>query len=187
LAIVHPKQCQEHLFPVLDMLRPDRKLALLVARIETSLLARANEDTAASDARWAAMIKQLGDDQFAKREEADRALRAGGNPALAYLRQLDFDRLDAEQQFRIRRILATLGGHNDDDSADEVATSIAHDPRVWLALLGRPEVATRRAAASQLTKLLGQPIDVDPAAEPDTQKDKRERLRERIEKKQSAK
>jgi hypothetical protein len=183
LAIAHPKQCQDHLFPVLDLLRPDRKLDAVVARIEMSLVAHAAEDTTAGDTHWAAMVKQLADDQFAKREAADRALRAGGNSALAYLRQLDFDRLDAEQQFRIRRILSALAGRNDEDSADEVAASISRDPEVWLALLSRPEAATRQTAARQLAKLLGQPIDVDPAAQPDSQKDKRDRLRERIEKK----
>jgi len=183
LAIVQPKECREHLFPVLDLLRPDWKIAAMVARVEASLLARAREDATADRTRWAALVEQLGDDQFTKREAADRALRAGAASALNYLRQLDFDRLDAEQQFRVRRIIARLAGKSEDDSADEVATSLARNSAVWLALLGRPEAATRQTAARQLTALFGEPIDVDPAAEPDTQKAKRERLRTRIEKK----
>jgi hypothetical protein len=183
LAIAQPKQCEEHLFPLLDMLRQDRKLATTTARIEAALLASANAAASGNDARWAALVKQLGDDQFAKREAADRALRAAGAPGLGYLRQIDFDRLDAEQQFRVRRILAAHSGRSDEDSADDVAASLAHDSEVWLALLGRPEPEIRRTAARQLTALLGQAIDVDPAADPDSQKANREKLRARIEKK----
>ncbi len=117
----------------------------------------------------AALVEQLGDDQFTKREAADRALRAGAAPALNYLRQLDFDRLDAEQQFRVTRIIRKLTGHSEDDSADAVAASLLRNSEVWLALLSRPEKATRETAARQLTALLGKPIDVDPAAEPKTQ------------------
>ena len=183
LAIVRPKECREHLFPVLDLLRPDLKTAAMVTRVEACLLARAREDATVDRARWAALVEQLGDDQFTKREAADRALRAGAASALNYLRQLDFKRLDAEQQFRVSRIIRKLAGNSEDDSADAVAASLLHDPAVWLALLERPEKATRQTAARRLAALLGEPIDVDPAAEPDTQKAKRERLRMRIERK----
>jgi hypothetical protein len=182
LAIVQPKECREHLFPLLDLLRPDWKTAAMAARVEACLLARAREDATADRARWAALVEQLGDDQFTKREAADRALRAGAASALNYLRQLDFKRLDAEQQFRVSRIIRKLAGKSEDDSADAVAASLLHEPAVWLALLDRPEKATRQTAARQLAGLLGEPIDVDPAAEPNTQKAKRERLRVRIEK-----
>jgi hypothetical protein len=183
LAIQQPKQCRENLFPVLDLLRPDWKIATMVARVETCLLGRAREDATADRARWAALVAQLGDDQFTKREAADRALRAGAASALNYLRELDFDRLDAEQQFRINRIIRKLGGRSEDDSADAVAASLVRDSEIWLALLGRPEIATRQMAARQLTALLGKPIDIDPTAEPSSQEAKRERLRKSIEKK----
>ena len=182
LAIVQPKECREHLFPLLDLLRPDWKTAAMVARVEAYLLARTREDATADRARWAALVEQLGDDQFTKREAADRALRAGAASALNYLRQLDFQRLDAEQQFRVSRIIRKLAGKSEDDSADAVAASLLRNSAVWLALLDRPEKATRQTAARQLAALLGEPIDVDPAAEPNTQKAKRERLRMRIEK-----
>lgn len=186
LAILWPKECREELFPLLDLLRPDWKMAANVARIETLLLARARENATVDRAHWAALVAQLGDDEFTKREAADRTLRAGGPAALSYLRELDVSPLDAEQQFRIRRILRKLLGRSEDDPAETVAAALARDPRAWLALLGRPERATREIAASQLVALLGKTIDVDPAAEPSTQEAKRERLRTLIEKKQGA-
>ena len=67
----------------------------------------------------------------------------------------------------------------------QVIGKLEHHPTVSAVLsqLGRPEADTRKTAARQLTALLGEPIDVDPAAAPDTQKAKREKLRARIEKK----
>jgi hypothetical protein len=183
LAIIERKQCQENLFPVLDLLRPDWKVATMVVRVEACLLARARDDATVDRARWAALVAQLGDDQFTKREAADRALRGGAASALNYLRELDLDRLDAEQQFRINRIIRKLAGRSEDDSADAVAAFLVRNAEIWLALLGRPEIATRQTAARQLTGLLGKPIDIDPTAEPSTQEAKRERLRKSIAKK----
>ena len=130
------------------MLRPGSKLADAVAEIEAKLLEGAGGQAVAQRARWAALVRQLGDDSFAQREAADRELRAGGPAALAYLRHLDFGRLDAEQRFRIRRILEAAAAQTGDDSPEQAAASLAGDPLVWLALLDRPERATRQAAAA---------------------------------------
>ena len=51
---------------------------------------------------------------------------------------------------------------------------------VWLALLARPEPPTRQTAARELARLLGEPIAVDPAADPNAQKDRRALLQTRI-------
>ncbi len=181
LLICRPEECGEHLIPLLDLLRPDWNLAATVQQIEEKLLAAAQTDSDANRGRWAELVEQLGDDRFARREAADRALRAGGASALAYLLQLDATSLDAEQQFRVQRIIGALSGNQDDDSPDEAAAAMARDPAVWLALLARPKVETRRIAARQLASLLDGPIDVDPAADPDSQKERREAIRERIE------
>ena len=125
-------------------------------------------------------MAQLGDESFAKREAADRALRTGNAGAIAYLRQLDVSQLDTEQQFRVGRILEALAVQNGDDSVDQVAATLATDPALWLALLARPDPSTRRTAARELARLLGQSIPVDPAADPDSQKAQREQLRARI-------
>jgi len=180
LLIAQPKECQQHLLPLLEMLRPDWNLADTAARVEQKLLQEANGDGASNRARWAALVTQLADESFAKREAADRALRTGNAGAISYLRQLDFNRLDTEQQFRVGRIVEAMTVQNGDDSVEQAAAALATDPVVWCALLARPEPSTRQTAARELARLLGEPIAVDPAADPNTQKDPRELLRIRI-------
>jgi hypothetical protein len=181
LLITRPRECREQLLPLLELLRPNPKLADMAATVEERLVQEAGVDATAQRARWAALVAQLADESFAKREAADRALRGGNARAIAYLRQLDFHRLDAEQQARIHRILDAVAAQNTEDSAEQVAVSLAGDPVIWLTLLARPQVAVRKAAAQQLTTLLGETIPIDLAADPDTQKDKREQLRAQIE------
>jgi hypothetical protein len=180
LLLTQPNECQQYLVPLLEMLRPNWNLAETTTRVEERLLQEANGDGDASRVRWAGLVTQLGDESFAKREAADRALRTGNASAIAYLRQLDISHLDTEQQFRINRILEAMAVQNGDDSVEQVAATLATDPALWLALLGRPEPSTRRTAARELAKLLGQAIPVDPAADPGSQKDKRDQLRARI-------
>ena len=181
LLLVQPKQSQTELVSLLEMLRLDWRLAEMVANIETQLIAEAGNPNGDRRSRWTEFVAQLSDDRFARRESADRALRDGGLGALAYLRQLDFARLDAEQQFRIRRILDASSEQNGDDTIEQTTTSLAEEPLVWLALLARPEKAMRQAAVRQLSALLGEPIAVDPEAAPESQKAQREQLRTRIE------
>ncbi|MEN6457648.1 MAG: hypothetical protein ABFC63_01850 [Thermoguttaceae bacterium] len=183
LLIELPSECREQLLPLLDMLRPTNKLSDMVADVETKLWETAGRQAEAEENRWSTLVRQLGDDHFATREAADRQLREGGAAALAYLRHLDFGALDAEQRFRIRRILNAASAQVEDDLPQQVAASLAGTPSVWLALLERPQVETRKIAARQLTTLLGRPIDVDPTASPDSQKKQREKLRQWIKKK----
>ena len=180
LLITQPKECQQHLLPLLEMLRPDWNLVDTAARVEQKLLQDATGDGVSNRARWAALVTQLGDESFAKREAADRALRTGNAGAVSYLRQLDVNRLDTEQQFRVGRIIEAMTVQNGDDSVEQAAAALAADPMVWCALLARSELSTRQTAARELVRLLGEPITVDPAAAPDTQKDRRELLRTRL-------
>jgi hypothetical protein len=59
---------------------------------------------------------------------------------------------------------------------------LANDPSVWLELLARPDPSIRHAAVQRLAALLGEPVRVDPAADPASQKPARDALRARIEK-----
>lgn len=181
LFIIQPEKCREHLTPVLQMLRPDARWAETVAKVEERLLAGSADDSVAARARWANWVAQLGDDRFAKREAADRALRSADRTVAGYLRALDFRQLDAEQQFRVRRIIESFADQTSDDSPEQVAASLAGDPAVWLALLERPEAETRRIAVRQLATLLGEAVAIDPEADPASQQTQREQLKKRIE------
>jgi hypothetical protein len=177
LAIVQPEACRQ-LFPLLAPLPGCTQLSQNAAAIEAELL-RAAADKPPDDRKLSDLVRQLGDSQFAKREAADRRLRAGGPAVLGYLQHLDFAQLDAEQQFRVQRILGSF--LSSADTPAQAAARLAGDSSIWLALLGRPEAATRRTAAKQLAKLLGRPIGVDPEADPATQAGQREQLRAKIE------
>jgi hypothetical protein len=180
LLIVQPDVCRQHLLPLLGALQPSWRLMETANLLEKHLLRLANSDSAPDRAHWAALVEQLADERFAKRQAAERLLRSGGGPALAYLRHLDFDGLSAEQQFRVQRIVEALTPPDGVDSPEQVARFLAAEPTVWLSLLGRPELPTRQTAAKQLVTLLGSPIPVDPDAAPDTQREKREQLRLRL-------
>jgi hypothetical protein len=180
LFIVQPDACRQHLLPLLGSLQQNWRLTETANLLERDLVRLANSDSASDRAHWTTLVEQLGDESFAKRQAAERLLRGGGGPALACLRHLDFDRLTAEQQVRVLRIIDALAPPDGVDSPEQVARFLATEPAIWLALLARPELVTRQAAAGQLTALLGEPIPVDPNAEPETQKEKREQLRLRI-------
>ena len=186
--MIEPKICQSHVYPVLDLLRPQWQIGRKAAQIEAALVKHAADDRPKDRQQWAELVKDLGGDQPAKRDAAERRLRAGGAAALAYLQQLDPADLNAEQQVRIRRVLRAHprkkveSQPKGDDTPEQAARLLAGDPSIWLALLSRPDAAARHAAAKRLETLLGRPIEVDPAAEPASQKAARDALRARIEK-----
>ena len=196
LALAHPEECKLHLFPLLAGFFPCcQELLLSADQVEGHLLSEAATNVIPSRERLAELIRQLGDDHFAKREAADRQLRGLGAWVSWPLRQLDFHQLDAEQQVRIQHIINAFFGPAAGFSGQEiyagqplnltpgqVAVWLAGDPATWLAVLERPEESRRRTAARQLAALLGEPIAVDPAADPATQTRQREQLRAKIEK-----
>lgn len=165
LLITRRRQCREHLVPVLELLRENWQLAQTGDAIEAALLRMAAAGATPDHRQWAALVEQLADDRFSKRQAADRRLRAAGETVLGFLYQLDFARLHAEQQIRVRRIIRALSRQTGDDEPEAVARRLLADQTVWLALLGREDESTRKAAARQLSALLGEPIQFDPDAE----------------------
>jgi hypothetical protein len=69
---------------------------------------RGDSGTAAESDRVAALIKQLGDDRFAKREAASKELEDIGEPALAALRKAATSRDDLEIRRRAERVIQTI-------------------------------------------------------------------------------
>jgi hypothetical protein len=182
LVLAHPDETRRHLLPCLELLQsPGEKLSETAAGLETELLRKASSGIPGIRSQWKRWVAQLGDETFAKRQEADRALRAGDPAVLSYLRQLDFRRLDAEQQFRVERIIAAFSRHISDESAEQTASWLAGDPAVWLALAARPDASLRRAAVDRLEALLEEPVALDLQSDPATQKARLEQLRRRLE------
>ncbi len=177
LFILYPEQARKHLAPLLQPLLPNMKLAETADAVEKALLRNAGNSLIFDRSNWNRWVAELGDENFARREAADRALR-GANPALlVYLQKLDFERLDAEQQFRIRRIIETFSAKINNDTPEQAASWLSGDPAIWLAFLGRPDVSVRRIAAKQLATILEEPIPIDPEADPVSQKAQFDRLR----------
>ena len=100
--------------------------------------------------QWSVWVDQLADPQFMKREKADKDLRAAGPPVLGFLRQVNSDQLDAEQQSRLQRIIRLLTRQTAEDTPEQIAAkTLIENPLVWLAApLGRSK-NRRRAHGRQ--------------------------------------
>ncbi len=180
LLLEEPKLVQQRLVPLVELLRPGSNLADKVAEVERKMLETAETETMPDRKRWMELVDQLGDDSFARRQAADRQLRQAGQAVLVYLRNLDRRELDAEQQFRIHRIIRSFARSQQSDDPQVVAQWLGSDSRAWLILLGRDEPATRQLAARRLEWLLGEPIAFDPSADPATRQRQIEQLRKRV-------
>lgn len=176
LLLAEPDVCRQHLLPLLALINDEWDLQTVSEQIEQTLIEEAGSQAPPDRRRWVALVEQLGSDRFTQREGADRELRALGPLVSSYLQTLDLEALDAEQRFRIRRIVLALTDSHQPDTPDQVVLWLAGDPQVWLALLDRDTEATRRIAAKQLTHLLGRPIAFDPGADVQTRETQFKRL-----------
>lgn len=166
LLLAEPDVAAAHLVPALQCLRPGWALIDQANEIERMLLASEPNGSLPNREELAALVAQLGDDDFRRRREADRRLREFGNSALSYLQGLDRSQLDAEQQFRIRKLIERLGGAEGEDTPPLVARRLSSDPQTWLALMRRDDSLVRRRASEQLARLLCREIRFDADAAP---------------------
>jgi hypothetical protein len=165
LLLAEGEAAKAHLLPLLEFFRPGWNLAATMGRITDALFANADDQRAIPRQRWAQLVAQLSDTRYSRREAADRELRAEGKAVLSFLDGLPSNALDFEQRHRIRRIRRWLTRGDDNDATESIAAWLETDPRVWLALLSDPDLARRRTAAGQLSRLLGEEIPFDPAAD----------------------
>ena len=165
LLLTDPERCRRYLLPMLDVLDRAWDLQRTSQLVEQGLLRGEPSTVVAARRRWQELVVELADDSFARREAADRELRAAGASVLRFLRQLDFGALVPEQQYRIRRIIEAASGEADADSVEEVVAWLSGDSAAWLILAGRADLATRRTAAARLADLLGEPLAFDPDAD----------------------
>ena len=180
LFLAQPEACHKHLAPLLSVLNRQWAVSRTAAEVEAALIRAAAEGDLPDPRRWAELVEQLADDKYSRREAADRELRGLGRVVFTYLRELDASQLDAEQHYRVRRIVISLSASTDDDTPPQIAAWLAGDPAVWLSMLSREDESTRRLAAERLEALLGEPIEFDPTAEPQHREAEIERLRARL-------
>jgi hypothetical protein len=163
LLVSEQKLCQQELAPLLEFLRPEWKLSETAAAAEKTLAWAAQTMQPYDRRMLSELVDELGSPRFARREAAERKLVAAGQAILPLLRGVERSRLDAEQSYRLRAIMRTLQGDGAEDTPERIATWLAGDPYVWLALLARDDEDTRREAGKQLARLLQEPIVFDPA------------------------
>ena len=179
LTVVHPQLCRERLIPTLKIFCRYWNLSLVADDVQEALLEGARTWEMPDRHRWDQLVEQLGDSRFSRREAADRQLRGTGRIVLWYLEQLKPAELDAEQHYRLRRIITALSGDPavDFDTPERIGAWLAGDPEVWLSMLDREDAATRRAALVWFEALLGQPVLFDPAAQATIRQAQLQRIR----------
>jgi hypothetical protein len=181
LALREPELAKRHLFPLLQILKPEWSLEKTAAEIEAALVAAAASLERPDTAKWAALVRNLGDERFAVRESADRQLREAGRSIVVYLERLDRGRLEPEQDYRIRRILQTLSsGRGADETPERAASWLSGDPTTWWLLMRREPETTRRLAAKRLELAVGHTIQFDPAAPPGVREQQLEQIKAQL-------
>ena len=167
---------------MLELIRLDWHIARTARSAEDELVKLAAVSQKADRKQWEIWVNEMADPHFRKRLLADQQLRKVGPSVLGYLNHLDPNQLDSEQKSRVRRIIHDLTTQSGEDTPEHIAAMLIEDPRIWLALLSRPEEATRQAAVQQLSILMKTPVSVDPKADPASQAKARDELRIQIEK-----
>lgn len=179
LALAEPELCRRELFPLVELLRPSWHLAAQAMAVEEALLRWSAAERTSDRRQWHAWTKALASPRFADREAAERHLLEAGAAVLPFLEALDQREMDAEQRSRLRDLIAVLDDSSE-DNVERVVTWLASEPQPWLDLLGRPDRSTRELAARQLARLVGAPLDFDPAADEPTRAAQLARLRSRL-------
>ncbi len=180
LMLAHPEPARQYLVPLVRMFQTDIDPVSFAEELESELLRVDSPVARLAGQRWAALVTQLGDDAFARREAADRELREAGGLVVTFLRQLDPAQLDAEQEYRIHRILQALTEPAGADTPESVAAWLGGDPSVWLLLLQRDDGPTLDMAKKRFEELLGHSVAFDVKADRATRRRQLEQLRAQI-------
>jgi hypothetical protein len=179
LMLAEPGVARDCLTPLLESLRSDWGLRRQAAEIEARMFELCDATPPPDTQRWQALVGQLGDSRFARREAADRELRAAGPSAAPFLAQLDLQQLDPEQRGRLKAIQHSLHGAGEDTPL-RVAARLVNDHAAWLALLARDDADQRSAAARQLCKLCPEATTFDPQADRAVRGAQLHRLRQQL-------
>lgn len=164
LLLAEPETTTATLAPMLEMLRPDWKLATLAGAIEEALCQSARLKRTVDRSQWPGWVADLSSSRYVVRRDAERNLLETGREALPYLLGLERSTLDAEQWRRVRNIIESLDTQQG-DSIEQTVILLSSDPRIWVSMLDRNDLSKRQLAKDQLKAIRGTPVDFDPAAD----------------------
>ena len=179
MLLEHPHESREHLYPLLDVLRGGWRWDFRFEKVKNALFRLAEAKSMPDRVEWTKLVEQLASDKFIQRQRAERLLRGYGRAVLPYLQNLDRQKLDAEQKFRIKRIVLASHGGND-DTPGRVATWLVGDARVWVSLMASEGKERRRLAAAHLSQMLDEKIAFGPDADASIRNKQLEKLRKSL-------
>lgn len=172
--------CAENLLPLCEMIGLEVPWTQFTQALESRLVSLADSGESHDQTAWRTWLDELSSPHFAVREAADRQLRSAGTSLLPFVRRLDLALLDAEQRFRLRRIMHDLQSDIAADTVDSTADLLLDDPRVWVELLDQEDATERTAVAAQLQRTLQAEIEYDAAGSAEVRREQVARLRERV-------
>jgi hypothetical protein len=164
LLVIESEVCHEHLIPLLEIMRPSWQLERRARQVEEALCQVDSNQVRLYHAAWQQSVAALTNDHYAQRERAEQQLLGSGPVVLPYLRSLERSDLDAEQRFRVRRVMRSLTSEGDEDTPERVTLWLTGDPRIWYALMSRSDLTVRRTALARLSRLLEAAVDFAPEA-----------------------
>lgn len=179
LMLEHPTIGREKCAPLLNILGSQWQIADDVEEIRELLLRRATAGLLPDFHRVNDLVRQLSHKEFARRQAADRELRAMGCAIVAHLQSMDTTVLDSEQRQRLRAIVAAAKAPKA-DTPERVASWLTADPAVWLILASDIDHLPRQIAAEQLQRLVARTIDFQPYEEESVRKEQLVRLRKQL-------
>ncbi|MEE2685040.1 MAG: hypothetical protein VYB09_01925 [Planctomycetota bacterium] len=165
LFLEHPRECQEHLVPLLQTLRQNWHLGHWIETVETNLIRSVLAPPTIDMDLLRKKIRELGSGPYRQRRAADIAIRAMGQEIIGILSEIDDRSLNAEQRLRIRRICESLSLPSADTPLS-VTSWLQSSPSTWLCLMTHPDSAIRTSSHQRLAWLLGRPIPFNPEALP---------------------
>jgi hypothetical protein len=179
LMLAEPDAMRDCVTPLLEAFRPDWALWREAAGLEARLFELAAVAPAPDETHWNELVGELGAPLFARREAADRQLRAVGQSLVPFLAQLDRRQLDGEQRSRLAGIRRSLA-EPAEDTPSRVARRMLYDQRTWLILISREDATQRALAATRLRQLCSEAVAFDPQAEQAVRSAQLQQLRQQL-------
>ena len=155
----HPTELTQNVRPMLEAFGPQPHLFAVSDELGAAVFPEAYRSDVAAQQRIAELVKQLGDESFAKRKQAGEELEKLGTQAVTELALLDRAKLDPEQAARVDAILTkTRPGFTIE------ADKLRSDVGFLLDCVMSPTPQLRKAALERLQKVTGRTIALDDAA-----------------------